>query len=166
MALKYNQKLSDLKSYDAQNGSLEWIGIRPGSREMLQTPDQILLVADYGLEGDHRAKKPGSDRQVTLFQFEYLAVIANFLGKPSIDPVLLRRNCLISGINLNSLREQRFYLGDALLEGTGYCHPCSRMEENLGLGGYNAVRGHGGITARIITGGLVKLGDPIIRHSQ
>ena len=60
-----------------------------------------------------------------------------------------------------ALRDRRFVLGSALLEATGECHPCSRMEAEFGAGGYNAVRGHGGITARIIGAGLVRLGDAV-----
>ncbi len=166
MTLKSNQTLSDLKAIDAKPGTLEWIGIRPARKAELQSLSQVELIADYGLSGDHRAQKQGSKRQITLIQYEYLAVIAQILGKTSIDPILLRRNCAISGINVNSLRDQIFTIGDIVLEGTGYCHPCSRMEENLGPGGYNAVRGHGGINAKILTSGTISIGDSVIRQNN
>ncbi len=153
-----DKKISDLKATHARSGKLEWIGIRPNRKEPLQTPDQVEFITGHGIKGDHRASKVGSKRQITLLQFEHLEVIAKLLGQPSIAAELLRRNLLVSGINLTAFRGETFSIGSAILQGTGYCHPCSRMEENLGSGGYNAVRHHGGITARVLEGGIVKLG--------
>ena len=61
-----------------------------------------------------------------------------------------------------ALKGRRFRIGTAVLEGSGDCAPCSQMEEALGTGGYNAVRGHGGITARIIESGSVTIGDVVL----
>ncbi|MBB6098982.1 MOSC domain-containing protein YiiM [Deinobacterium chartae] len=103
---------------------------------------------------------PGK-RNVTLIQAEHLPVIAALLGREQVTPDELRRNLVVSGINLLALKDRRFWVGEVLLEGTGACHPCSRMEEALGPGGYNAVRGHGGLTARVVRGGTLRLGDPV-----
>lgn len=116
-------------------------------------------MQDLGLEGDHHPLQPGGPRQVTLIQQEHLPVIASLCRLPSVDPALLRRNLLVAGINLLALKEARFVVGEAVLEGSGLCHPCSRMEEALGSGGYTAVRGHGGITARVVRSGRICRGD-------
>jgi MOSC domain-containing protein YiiM len=94
-------------------------------------------------------------------QAEHLQVIAALLHKPALEPALTRRNLVVSGINLLALRDRRFCIGDVVFEGTGRCHPCSRMEEALGPGGYNALRGHGGMTAQILQGGRLSLGDAV-----
>jgi MOSC domain-containing protein YiiM len=96
---------------------------------------------------------------VTLIQKEHLDVIAACLNRDPIPPSLLRRNIVVSGINLLALKDKRFSIGDVSLEFTGLCHPCSKMERVLGAGGYNAMRGHGGITARVCKAGLVRIND-------
>lgn len=141
-------------------GRLAWIGLRPARRQAVEAVEEAFVSCPAGLEGDRYAGRNGK-RAVTLIQAEHLPVIAALAGVEALDPVDLRRNLLVSGINLRALRERRFRVGEAVLEGTGTCDPCSRMEEVLGPGGYNAMRGHGGITARVVEGGTIRLGDPV-----
>jgi MOSC domain-containing protein YiiM len=123
--------------------------------------ESVQIDLDKGLEGDRFSGRAGNPRQVTLIQQEHLAVIAACLGLDSVTPSLLRRNIVVSGINLLALKDKTFRIGDALLEFSGLCHPCSKMERQLGEGGYNAMRGHGGITARVCEAGFVRLLDPV-----
>jgi MOSC domain-containing protein YiiM len=89
-------------------------------------------------------------------------VIAALAGLDAIDAAILRRNVVVSGIPLIALKGRRFHIGGALLEGTGPCDPCSKMEAALGEGAYNAMRGHGGLCARVIEDGLIRLGDAVV----
>ena len=88
-------------------------------------------------------------------------MVASLLGRENVDPALIRRNLVISGINLLALRDAQFEIGGVVFEGTGLCEPCSRMEEVLGVGGYNAMRGHGGIIARVLSGGVIRVGEAV-----
>jgi MOSC domain-containing protein YiiM len=142
-------------------GRLEWIGLRPARRETVRAVKEAELRAGRGIEGDRFRGSGG--RQVTLISRAALAAIADHLGLEAVAPERLRRNLLISGINLLALKGRHFRIGGALLEWSGECHPCSRMEEELGPGGYNAVRGLGGITARIVEGGTIRRGDAVER---
>ncbi len=142
-------------------GFVKWIGLRPQRRADLLPVDKVIAVSDKGLDGDHFSGSPGSKRQVTLIQAEHLNAVASILGLDEVNPGLLRRNLVVEGINLLALKDQRFRVGEALLEYSGLCHPCSRMEENLGPGGYNAVRGHGGIIARVVESGSIGVGDTV-----
>jgi MOSC domain-containing protein YiiM len=123
--------------------------------------ETVRIDLDNGIEGDRFSGSSGNPRQVTLVQKEHLAVIAACLNRESIPPLLLRRNIVVSGINLLALKDKIFSIGDATLEFSGLCHPCSKMEHQLGAGGYNAMRGHGGITARVRKAGMVRLNDSV-----
>ena len=144
-----------------QIGKVEWIGLRPASRATLVPVESVEAQTENGLTGDRYAGQNGK-RQVTLIQSEHLVAAGAILGREPIDPQLTRRNIVVSGINLLALKDQRFRIGEAILEMTGKCFPCQRMEENLGSGGYNAMRGHGGITARVIKGGIIRLNDEVV----
>ncbi len=141
---------------------VEWIGISSGNRQPIEPRDEVTVAVGTGIDGDyHSKKKPGGERQVTLIQSEHFAVIAANTGRDSISPELFRRNIVVRGIELTSLIGHRFRIGEALLEGTGPCTPCSRMDENLGEGGRLAMKGLGGLTARVIQPGRIRLGDSL-----
>jgi MOSC domain-containing protein YiiM len=142
-----------------QAGTVQWIGIRLQSRAPMQALTETKAVMGGLLNDRYNKGNAEAKRQVTLIQYEHLAAVASFLGKESIDPALVRRNIVAKGINLNALKGKQFSIGDAILETTGLCFPCSRMEENLGKGGYNAMRGHGGITCKVIKEGKISIGD-------
>jgi|SRR6476661_726791 len=146
-----------------QTGRLEWIGLRPKRREAMLAVQEAEVLADAHLLGDHARPKPGGKRQITLIQHEHLAAVAGFLGiAEPIAPGRLRRNLVVSGLNLLALKNRQIRIGaEVLLDITGECHPCSRMEEELGPGGYNAMRGHGGLTAHIARGGRIRMGDVV-----
>ena len=156
------QTLQSIFNILPQVGRLEWIGLRSERLGSISIVNEVEVVAERGLAGDHRFQgKPGSKRQVTLIQFEHLSAVAGLLHRTDLPPELVRRNLVVSGINLLALKGKRFQVGEVLLEYSGPCEPCSRMESVLGPGGYNAMRGHGGITAKVIEGGTIRVGDQV-----
>ena len=152
--------LGQLMAQLPRPGRVEWIGLRPARDVPMQAVTEVLARAGKGLSGDRYASGSGK-RGLTLIQAEHFAVIAALSGHEHIAPATLRRNLVVSGIPLIALKGRRFRIGEVLLEGTDPCDPCSRMEAALGAGGYNAMRGHGGLCARILEGGVLRLGDSL-----
>lgn len=141
----------------AQSGRLGWIGLRAARYAPIDEVREA-MVDETGLAGDHgRAGK----RAVTLIQAEHLPVIAALMGQGAITPDVLRRNLVVSGLNLLALRNGRLRVGRAMLNIEGPCPPCSRMEKALGPGGYNAMRGHGGWYASVVAPGPIIVGDAV-----
>lgn len=164
-----NSTIQQLTQHFSHDGRLDAIFLRPAREVVCTSETSVLAVAGKGLIGDRschvNSRNPlGSSRQVTLIQAEHLAVIGALLGK-QVPADILRRNLVVSGLNLlatkSLFKDQPLHLsiGEALLEITGPCEPCSKMERVLGYGGYNAMRGHGGVTARIVRGGVLRCGD-------
>lgn len=142
-------------------GRVEWIGVRPARAVRMQALDEVVAHTGAGLAGD-RYKGGSGKRGVTLIQAEHLPVIAALSGHEALEPALLRRNIVVSGLPLLALKGRRFRVGDALLEWTESCDPCSMMEAALGPGGFNAMRGHGGLCARVLEGGTIRRGDALV----
>ncbi len=151
-------EMKQLLNQYAQSGTVSAISIRPERILPVKILGSVLAIEKKGLDGD---RSKGGNRQVTFIQQEHIFVVASFLGEHDLDFTLTRRNILVKGINLLALKGKQFTIGEAIFEYTGECHPCSRMEEALGKGGYNAMRGHGGITAKVIIGGLIKQNDSV-----
>lgn len=141
----------------AKPGAVDWIGCRPARRADMEV-FQSVQVSMAGLDGD-RGK--AGKRAVTLIQAEHLPAIAAYLGMETIAPSRLRRNIVVSGLNLASLKGRQVRLGSAVVELSVVCAPCSRMEEEFGSGGYAAVRGHGGWCAQVIEPGFIAVGDRV-----
>lgn len=167
------QTLQSLSQTLPQVGQLEAIILRPARRVPAIQMHQTVAIAGVGLKDDRRgidhdpAISKISNRQVTLIQAEHIAVIAKLMRLPDLLATSLRRNLVVSGINLLAIKplfahqKQYLHIGDVILEVTGICAPCSRMEEILGEGGYNAMRGHGGVNARVIQGGELTVGNSV-----
>lgn len=179
MTLSDNAATADLRTLCSRfprAGRLEGILLRSEKRGTVENAIEALAISGQGLQGDHhgsgKTQRSGpSKRQVTLIQSEHLPVIAALAGHPDVEPAALRRNLVISGLNLLAARALFadfplvLRIGDKVqLEITGPCEPCSRMESTLGPGGYNAMRGHGGVTAQVLTGGILRLGDIVTVH--
>jgi MOSC domain-containing protein YiiM len=145
------------------SGSVVWIGVRPAPGAPMLELSQVEAIVGRGLKGDRTAEKsrPGNSRQVTLIQAEHLAVVGAVLRRAAINPAVLRRNIVVAGLSLASLKGHQFRIGDALLEWSGECAPCSKLDAALGEGGYNAMRGHGGITARVLESGVIDVGTAV-----
>lgn len=141
-------------------GRVRWIGLRPARDVPMRAVDLAEAMAGKGLRGDRYGSGSGK-RGITLIQAEHLPAIAALAGLDTLEPSTLRRNVVVSGLPLIALKGRRFRIGDVICEGTSPCDPCSRMEAALGPGGYNAMRGHGGLCARILEGGTLRIGDAV-----
>lgn len=165
--------LKDLVLRFPDTGRVEAIVLRPERGAPASSVLEANAEPGFGLIGDRRAGKhrQGDDarkRELTLFQYEHLPLVARWCGVDAFDATCVRRNLVVSGINLLSMKSPfpdincEWQIGEsACIVVTGSCDPCSRMETEVGLGAYNAMRGHGGLTAMIVAAGVIRVGDSV-----
>ena len=132
-----------------------------GPMELLE---RVTIGLDTGVHGDHRgAIRPGKSnrRQVTILMAEdWMAAIAD-LGRP-VSWEQRRANLLVEGVILPREEGARVRIGGAIVEITGECDPCRRMDA-VADGLQLALRPEwrGGRIARVIEGGAIALGDEV-----
>jgi MOSC domain-containing protein YiiM len=146
--------LSDLPS--VSTAPLIWIGLRPARRAAVNAVIEAQIDSDRGLVGDHAGRN--ADRRVTLITTAEIDAVGQRLGRV-IDPAELRRNLLLDTAKVFLRAGQRYVAGEVILEISGPCAPCGRMREVLGEAGFQAMRGDGGMTARVIRGGWLRVGE-------
>ena len=139
------------------SGSVISIQLCVGHRDPMKSVESAEMKAGYGIEGDRHAVSEGvrTKRQVLLTDEETLAKFGLSRGD-------IRENITATGIAIHSLKEgDRVSLGDAaVVEITGHCAPCARMDE-IRDGLRVALEGQRGMLATVISGGTVNVGDEV-----
>jgi MOSC domain-containing protein YiiM len=135
-------------------GSLVAIHLCVGERVAMRHVETVEAEADLGLAGDRHAEA-GSDRQVLLIEHEIL----DGLG---LAPGAVRENLTTRGVDYNGIAAgARIQVGSVILETTGPCRPCSRMDE-IRPGLKAELRGRRGTLCRVVQGGVLASGDPVV----
>jgi MOSC domain-containing protein YiiM len=129
--------------------------------------DALTLIKGEGIEGDrYRAgagfysDRPEEGRQVTLFEIETLVALERDYGI-RMEPADHRRNITTRNAPLNHLVGKVFRVGEVVLEGTRLSTPCRHIEQITGREVFTPLLHRSGLHARILSGGVVRVGDLI-----
>lgn len=142
--------ISDGHNYFGHHGSA------PGSHPTIEVPS-IDCVAGHGIRNDrffdYRDDYKG---QITLFSLEVFHDLCRAFAIQNPSPAALRRNVIVTGIDLNSLIGKTFDLQGVTFCGTGECKPCYWMDQAIAPGAERFLRGRGGLRARILSDGPLR----------
>lgn len=131
-----------------------------GEHPILAVP-ALECVAGRGLRGDRFFDyKPDYKGQITFFAAEiYEELCTTFLPLNGAHPApsAFRRNVITRGVDLNTLIGQTFSIQGISFLGTAECSPCYWMDQAFALGTEAALKGRGGLRAKIISDGWLRL---------
>jgi MOSC domain-containing protein YiiM len=134
-------------------------GRAPDDHPLVDVP-QIECVAGHGIRGDrfydYRDDYKG---QITFFSLEVFERLAQHFGLTNKSAGAVRRNVVVSGVDLNDLIGQEFSIQGIRLRGTAHCKPCYWMDQSIAPGAEEFLQGNGGLRAQILSDGVIAVGD-------
>jgi MOSC domain-containing protein YiiM len=121
---------------------------------------RIECVAGRGIRGDryfdYRKDYKG---QITFFSMEIFRKLEAAFGLTSKSPGVLRRNVIVSNVDLNDLIGVDFEIQGVKFRGTGHCKPCYWLDTAFAPGTEDFLRENGGLRAQILSDGAIATGD-------
>ena len=148
--------------------SIEHIFVAAAKGEPVQSVNSVEALPEQGLRGDRYAlatNRDAPDYQVTLIEIENIESFAQTTGLP-LTPGMPRRNIVTRGVRLNELCGKRFRVGVATFEGLELCEPCAIFAKVTHREALKFFVRKGGLRARIIEGGEVRVGDFVGEDAQ
>jgi MOSC domain-containing protein YiiM len=134
-------------------------GKPPDDYPLVEVP-RIDCIAGHGIRGDRFYDyKDNYKGQITFFSLEIFERLAQHFGLTGKSAGVLRRNVIVSGIDLNELIGEEFSIRGVRLRGTGHCRPCYWLDQAFAPGTEDFLEGNGGLRAEILTDGAIAVGD-------
>ena len=131
---------------------------RPADTHPMLAQREIVCRAGRGIEGDRFLDfKSDYQGQVTFFERETYDRLCAEFGVWDREPSVFRRNVITAGVALAELYGREFEVQGMRFLGTGHCAPCHWMNEAFHPGAEAALKGHGGLRAKILTDGMLRV---------
>jgi len=134
----------------------------------MESVTSVQAVIGKGLDRDRYFNKlgtysnePGSGRDLTFIEIEAIEALRRDY-QIELEPSQFRRNVVTRGVALNHLVNRQFRVGNVTLRGTRLCEPCSHLEKLTRKGVMRGLIHRGGLRAEVVTGGIIRAGDPIV----
>jgi MOSC domain-containing protein YiiM len=141
-------------------------GKEPSGHATEQVPS-IRCVAGRGIEGDRFfEKESGHKGQITFFSFDTFKELCQRLDPPPSSPSLTRRNVVVAGLLVERLVGRLFEIDGVRFAGVEECRPCEWMDRAMGAGAREVLRGRGGLRARILSDGVLRVGNTTLTVLQ
>ena len=147
-------------------GMVEEMYVAAKGSAKMERVEEARTIEGCGIEGDRYCAgtgfwtRFGDVCQVTLIEGEDLDFIEDELGI-RVKNGEHRRNIITRGIRLDELRRKRFRVGEVILEYDRPRPPCRHVQDLSEPGMTRALKGRGGICARVVKDGWIRAGDAI-----